>query len=75
MKVKLVGTVPCSMYSILLAHGKMDDPFYRLNEYAARAMSEEDCTLTASFSADEETLSARASFCAFSAWIRSRTSA
>ncbi len=55
---ELVGTVPCSMYSILLAHGKMDDPFYRLNEYAARAMSEEDCTLTASFSADEETLSA-----------------
>ena len=55
---ELVGTVPCSKYSILLAHGKMDDPFYRLNEYAARAMSEEDCTLTASFSADEETLSA-----------------
>lgn len=55
---ELVGTVPCSMYSILLAHGKMDDPFYRLNEYAARAMSEEECTLTASFSADEETLSA-----------------
>ena len=55
---ELVGTVPCSMYSILLAHGKMDDPFYRLNEYAARAMSEEDCTLTASFPADEEALSA-----------------
>ncbi len=55
---ELVGTVPCSMYSILLAHGKMDDPFYRLNEYAARVMSEEDCTLTASFPADEEALSA-----------------
>ena len=48
---ELVGTVPCSMYSILLAHGKIDDTFYRLNEYEARAMSEQDCTLTASFSA------------------------
>lgn len=54
----LTGTVPCSMYSILLAHGKLDDPFYRLNEYTARAMSEEDCTLTAVFTADEDTLSA-----------------
>lgn len=54
----LTGTVPCSMYSILLAHGKMDDPFYRLNEYAARDMSEEDCTLTSSFSADADTLAA-----------------
>lgn len=54
----LTGTVPCSMYSILLAHGKMDDPFYRLNEYAARDMSEENCTLTSSFSADADTLAA-----------------
>lgn len=54
----LAGSVPCSMYSILLEHGKMDDPFYRTNEYDARAMSEEDCTLYATFPADEQTLAA-----------------
>ena len=36
----------------------MDDPFYRTNEYDARAMSEEDCTLYATFPADEQTLAA-----------------
>ena len=50
----LTGSVPCSMYSLLLAGGKMEDPFYRMNEYEARDLSEKDCEMTASFSASEE---------------------
>ena len=50
----LTGTVPCSMYSLLLESGKMEDPFYRMNEYAARDLSEKDCEMTAAFSASPE---------------------
>ncbi len=46
---KLSCTAPCSMYSVLLAHGKIDDPFYRDNEYAATALSNEDCDFSCRF--------------------------
>ena len=50
-------TVPCSMYSVLLAHGLMEDPFYGLNEKNCTALSDKDCSFSARFSVTEEDLS------------------
>ncbi len=48
----LSATVPGSVYSVLLSHGKMDDPFYRDNELQALSLMEQDyvweCPLTLS---------------------------
>lgn len=52
----LPGTVPCSMYSILLAHGKIEDPYYRMNEKAATVLSEKDCEMTSFVVITEEML-------------------
>lgn len=37
-------TVPCSMYSILLDHGKIEDPFFRSNEKELTRLSEKNCS-------------------------------
>ncbi|MCQ2431600.1 MAG: glycoside hydrolase family 2 protein [Clostridia bacterium] len=50
------GTVPCSMYSILIDNALIPDPFDQDNEYAATELSREDCDFTSSFIADEEML-------------------
>ena len=49
---RLSCTVPCSLYSILLDNGLMDDPFYRLNDQEATALSDQDCTFETTFAAD-----------------------
>ena len=49
-------TAPCSMYSVLLEHGKMKDPFYGLNELELTALSDRDCTFTAAFAVDQNAL-------------------
>lgn len=43
------GTVPGSLYSILLENGLMEDPFYRNNELKALALSEKEYTFSRSF--------------------------
>ncbi len=45
-------TPPCSMYSVLLEHGRMEDPFYGTNEREAMALSEHDCKFYSEFTAD-----------------------
>lgn len=52
----LPGTAPCSMYSILLEHKKIDHPYYRMNEKAATLLSEKDAEMTASVYVTEEML-------------------
>lgn len=44
------GTVPGSVYSILLENELMDDPYYRENEIKALEIAEHDYTFTRSFS-------------------------
>lgn len=43
---------PCSLYSVLLEHHKIPDPFYGLNERALRQLAEKDCRFEAVFEAD-----------------------
>ncbi len=40
---------PCTMYSVLLEHGKIPDPFYGIHEQALRHLGEKDCAFTAVF--------------------------
>ena len=55
-KEAIACRVPCSMYSILLGEGKIEDPFYRSNEKTLTALSEKDCAFETAFSVTEETL-------------------
>ena len=45
----VVGEVPGSIYSALLANGKMEDPFYRGNEKNALEIMDEEFTFTKEF--------------------------
>ncbi len=55
---KLLDTqVPFSVYSDLLSHGEIEDPFYRDNEKEALPLSEKDYSYRLTFDADEELLS------------------
>lgn len=47
------GTVPGSVYSILLENKLMDDPYYRDNEIKALEIAEHDYTFSSSFSLDK----------------------
>ena len=47
--------VPCSLYSVLLEKGLMDDPYYGLNEKKALKLCEDDCEFTSLFIIDKET--------------------
>ena len=53
----LVSRVPCSMYSVLLEHGLIDDPYYRDNGKRLRELSLGSCTFTAEFGVSDLTLS------------------
>ena len=46
-KHSLAANAPCSLYSVLLEHKIIEDPFYRLNEKGATALSEKDMELSA----------------------------
>ncbi|MFC3748574.1 glycoside hydrolase family 2 protein [Paenibacillus sp. GCM10012306] len=50
------GTVPGSVYQDLLQAGKMEDPFFRDNEYEALELSKFDYEYTRTFSVDKELL-------------------
>lgn len=47
------GTIPGSVYSVLLENKLMDDPYYRENEIKALQIAEHDYTFIRSFSLDE----------------------
>ncbi len=57
--VGLSATAPCSMLSVLLSHGLIDDPYYRDNELRARELSRRGCVFTADFNVDASTLARR----------------
>ncbi len=46
-------TAPCSMYSVLLQHGLIDDPFDGLNEQKYTAYSDKPCRFDAVFTVSE----------------------
>jgi len=46
---KLSCTVPCSMYSVLLEHGLMKDPYYRMNEQELTGLSDRGCRFESYF--------------------------
>ncbi|MBQ8164114.1 MAG: glycoside hydrolase family 2 protein [Clostridia bacterium] len=48
---------PCSMYSVLLQHGLIKDPFYGLNELELTKLSDKDCTFETELLIDEEIMS------------------
>lgn len=48
---------PCDMYSVLLSHSLIDDPYYGTNEEKVTALSRQDCTFYSEFSLSEAELS------------------
>ncbi len=52
----LACTAPCSMYSVLLDHKIIDDPFYGLNEREYMHLSNKGCKFSCEFDIDENTL-------------------
>ena len=48
---------PCDMYSVLLSHSLIDDPYYGTNEEKVTALSRQDCTFYTEFSLSEAELS------------------
>lgn len=52
----LACTAPCSMYSVLLEHGIIDDPYYGLNELDSTHLSENDCVFESEFILDDDFL-------------------
>lgn len=51
--------VPCSAVSTLRAHGKMEDPYWRDNEFKVQDVFEGDYTFTKVFVVTEDTLNHR----------------
>lgn len=47
---------PCSMYSVLLQHGLIEDPFYGINELKLTGLSDKDCSFESEFYMDELTV-------------------
>ena len=52
----LETTVPGSVYQTYLAHGKMEDPFYRDNEEKALELMKEDFEFITEFEVSDELL-------------------
>lgn len=50
----LACEVPCSLYSTLLEHGLMEDPYYGLNEHKYTGLCEKDCEFTCEFDTKDE---------------------
>ena len=55
--VGLDCTVPCDMYSVLEAHGIIDDPFYGNNEQKLYDLSRKDCDFHTTFALSDDELS------------------
>lgn len=49
-------TAPCSMYSVLLDHGLIEDPFYGLNELKLTGLADKGCCFTGTFTMNEAAL-------------------
>ncbi len=49
-------TPPCSMYSVLRDFGKIEDPFYGLNEQELISLSDNDCEFICDFEITEDQL-------------------
>lgn len=49
-------SVPCSLYSTLLAHGKIENPYYRENEYISTRLCDEDCVFETVFDCTDDIL-------------------
>lgn len=47
---------PCDMYSVLLQHGIIEDPYYGVNEESLVSLSLEDCTFYTEFSLSKKEL-------------------
>ncbi|MBE6674995.1 MAG: glycoside hydrolase family 2 protein [Ruminococcaceae bacterium] len=47
---------PASMYSVLLQHGLIKDPFYGLNELESTPLSDKGCVFEAEFTVDKDVL-------------------
>ena len=47
---------PCTMYSVLLDHKKIPDPFYGRNEELLTALADQDCSFQADFSVTDQML-------------------
>lgn len=54
--MELSCTAPCSMYSVLLDHNLIKDPFYGLNEQSLSRMSDKNCTFISEFLVDKKIL-------------------
>ena len=69
MQTKKFGTlpckVPCSLYSVLLDHKKIPDPYYRENEYISTPLSEMDCEFSTKFECSDELLAAERKILSF----------
>lgn len=52
----LAATAPCSMYSVLLEHGLIQDPFYGLNEQELTDLSRAGCVFSSVFEIRPEEL-------------------
>lgn len=49
--------IPCTMYGTLLKNGKIDNPYFGMNEQKYMPLSNKPCIFNSSFTIDEETLS------------------
>ena len=52
----LTCSAPCTMYSVLLDHKKIPDPFYGRNDQLLTALADQDCSFTALFSVSRQQL-------------------
>ncbi len=52
----LAANTPCTMYSVLLDHGIIEDPYYGLNEQLCTCLSDHDCTFISELWVDNEIL-------------------
>jgi len=52
----LACEAPCSLYSVLLRHQLIPDPYFGLNEYEATKLCEKGCRFTSRFYTDATTL-------------------
>ncbi|MBQ4110198.1 MAG: glycoside hydrolase family 2 protein [Clostridia bacterium] len=56
LNYNLKCTAPCSMYSVLLENGLIDDPFYGINNEKLTSLSDNDCEFEAVFNAERDVL-------------------
>ena len=56
---------PCSMYSVLLDHNLIPDPFYGMNDRKLRDYSNYGCSFTCTFDVPQEELNCEYNFLKF----------